>query len=111
MYNVVLQYNIYKDTIEDAAMNSLRSAKDGFNRLEKSDTETLSATLDSVMENEKYKKLFLDGDRGKLYNATSDFLRCCKYFVSKKCLIKLWVSFHKLKCGYLDKKSIIATSS
>lgn len=65
---IVFLLNVsYQDNINLISKQSVQMSEEAFRNLEKNDTNMLSATLESLMENDAYKKLFEAKDRNKLY--------------------------------------------
>jgi methyl-accepting chemotaxis protein len=69
--NLFYIYYVFQQNINSAAQDSLANAKQRFYTLEQNDTKMLSSTLTALLDNNELKKLFVEKDRSKLYEAAS----------------------------------------
>ena len=61
----------YDTNIDLISKQSLDTAREVFNNLERNDSQLLSSTLEAVMENDRIRDAFLTGNREKLLEVTS----------------------------------------
>lgn len=65
----------YSNNIKLISKEAVKMSEESFKNLEKNDTNMLSATLQSLLENEKFKKSFKAKDREALYKRTAPLFR------------------------------------
>lgn len=59
----------YENNVNLVAKESVKSSQEAFNNLETNDINMLSSTLTMLLENDRYKKLFMEQNKEGLYQA------------------------------------------
>lgn len=65
----------YKNNIRVVSEQAVKMSEESFKNLEKNDTNMLSATLLSLLENEAFKKAFIARDKDTLYKQTAPLFK------------------------------------